>query len=107
MRFSTAALATVAAVVPIVSAHDSMLPKIRGLDMRDLKARNLMDNIRARAALLGSQDAHAHEKRGGVKPRQGGTDGQCGPGFGSCAAGYCCSGAGCKLMGWSPRPNIH
>ncbi|KAF1974872.1 glycoside hydrolase/deacetylase [Bimuria novae-zelandiae CBS 107.79] len=88
MRFSTA-IATVAAVAPIVSAHDAPgLPKIGGLHMRDLKARNLMDSLKIRAAEL----AHAHERS--LKPRQGGTDGQCGPGFGSCAAGYCCSGAG-------------
>ena len=95
MRFSTA-LATVAAVAPIVSAHDGPgIPKISGLNMRDLKARNLMDSIKARAAEL-TQDAHAHEKRGDLKPRQGGTDGKCGAGFGSCDAGYCCSSAGCK-----------
>lgn len=99
MRFSTA-VAAIAAVAPLANAHDARgpgIPKIQGLNMRDLKARNLMDTIRARAAEL-VQDVHAHEARGSLKPRQGGTDGQCGAGKGTCAAGYCCSGAGCKLL---------
>ncbi|KAL1609869.1 hypothetical protein SLS60_001534 [Paraconiothyrium brasiliense] len=91
MRFPTA-IAAVAAVAPVVSAHDGPgIPKIGGLDMKDLKARNLMDNIRARTAEL-TKDALLDKHP--LKPRQGGTDGQCGAGFGSCDAGYCCSGAG-------------
>lgn len=96
MHFPTA-IAVVAAIVPVINAHDGPgIPKIAGLDMRNLKARNLMDNIRARAAEL-SRSA-VSEEHAGLKPRQGGTDGQCGAGFGSCAAGYCCSGAGCKFL---------
>ena len=95
MRYSTT-IAAVAAVAPIISAHDGpRIPKIAGLNMRDLKARNLMDNIKARAAEL-AWDAHVPDKQR-LKPRQGGTDGKCGAGFGSCEAGYCCSETGCKL----------
>ncbi|KAJ4305429.1 hypothetical protein N0V90_000960 [Kalmusia sp. IMI 367209] len=95
MRFSTA-VAAAAVVAPLAAAHEGPgIPKIAGLNMKDLKARNLMDSLRARAAEL-TQKSHAHEERE-LKPRQGGTDGQCGGSFGSCAAGYCCSGAGCMI----------
>jgi hypothetical protein len=94
MHFSTA-VAAIAAVAPFVAAHDGpSIPKIAGMNVRDLKARGVLDNLKARAAEM-AQHA-AHEKKS-IKPRQGGTDGQCGPGFGSCAAGYCCSESGCEL----------
>jgi hypothetical protein len=96
MHFSTA-LAAIAAVAPLVNAHDVPgAPKIAGLNMRDLKARSVLDNLKARAAAV-EQHAEHH-----LKPRQGGTDGQCGASFGSCAAGYCCSESGCTF---SPRPS--
>lgn len=91
MHFSTAVVA-IAAVAPFVAAHDGpSIPKIAGMNVRDLKARGVLDNLKARAAEM-AQHA-AHEKKS-IKPRQGGTNGQCGPGFGSCAAGYCCSQSG-------------
>jgi peptidoglycan/xylan/chitin deacetylase (PgdA/CDA1 family) len=87
MHFST--LAAVAAVAPLVSAHGSMgLPKIAGINMRDLKTRDLLANLEARIAEVST--AHAHEKR--LTARQ--DDRQCGAGIGSCPAGQCCSGAG-------------
>lgn len=96
MRFPTA-IAAVAAVVPIISAHDGPgIPKIAGLNMRDMKARNLMDNIRTRAAELTRNTIH--EEHASLKPRQGGTNGRCGAGLGSCDAGYCCSASGCKFF---------
>ena len=93
MHFSTA-LAAIAAVAPFVSAHDSPRPpKIAGLNIKDLKARGVLDGLRARAAEVGRHAAHETH----LKPRQGGTDGQCGGTFGSCAAGYCCSASGCRF----------
>lgn len=90
MHFST--LAAVAAVAPFVSAHGGMgLPKIAGINMRDLKSRDLLANLEARIAEV--QIAHAHENR--LTARQ--DDRECGAGVGSCAAGQCCSPAGCML----------
>ncbi|KAJ4382155.1 hypothetical protein N0V86_002484 [Didymella sp. IMI 355093] len=87
MHFST--LAAVAAVAPFVSAHGGMgLPKIAGINMRDLKSRDLLANLEARIAEV--QTAHAHAN--GLAARQ--DDRQCGAGVGSCPAGQCCSGAG-------------
>ncbi|OSS54028.1 hypothetical protein B5807_00423 [Epicoccum nigrum] len=87
MHFST--LAAVAAIAPLVSAHGGMgLPKIAGINMRDLKSRDLLANLEARIAEV--KTAHAHENR--LAARQ--DDRQCGAGIGSCAAGQCCSGAG-------------
>ncbi|KAJ4365971.1 hypothetical protein N0V95_000348 [Ascochyta clinopodiicola] len=87
MHFST--LAAIAAVAPFVSAHGGMgLPKIAGINMRDLKSRDLLANLEARIAEV--QTAHAHENR--LNARQ--DDRECGAGVGSCAAGQCCSGAG-------------
>lgn len=91
MHFS-AALAAIVAVAPVVNAHDAPgLPKIAGLNIRDIKARSLFDNLRARAVEVGQHAAHEEQS---LKPRQGNTDGQCGASFGSCAAGYCCSESG-------------
>ena len=90
MHFST--LAAVAAIAPLVSAHGGMgLPKIAGINMRDLKSRDLLANLEARIAEV--KTAHAHENR--LAARQ--DDRQCGPGVGNCAAGQCCSGAGCMV----------
>ncbi|KAF2191086.1 carbohydrate esterase family 4 protein [Zopfia rhizophila CBS 207.26] len=90
MHFSTA-LAAAAAVAPLVNAHGGAgIPKIVGLNPKDLKARDMFANIRAR--VQGAEIDHV--KRGNLAPRQGITDGQCGEGFGSCAEGYCCSGSG-------------
>ncbi|KAF2203411.1 glycoside hydrolase/deacetylase [Delitschia confertaspora ATCC 74209] len=89
MHFSTALTAAAVVLPALVQAHGvEGIPKIIGLNIADLKSRNVFDSIKARAA-------HAHvEQRNTVEKRQGITDGQCGAGFGSCATGYCCSEAG-------------
>ncbi|KAF3002041.1 hypothetical protein E8E13_008907 [Curvularia kusanoi] len=87
MHFST--FAAVAAIAPFVSAHGGMgLPKIAGINMRDLKSRDLLATLEARIAEV--KTAHAHENQ--LAARQ--DDRQCGAGIGNCAAGQCCSGAG-------------
>jgi len=106
MRFSASLAAAAAAVAPLASAHDSPgLPNLVGLNVRDLKARSLMDTLRARAVDV-VEHAHVNEKRGSLQPRQGGTDGQCGGSFGSCAAGYCCSESGCMGSACEPTSRI-
>jgi hypothetical protein len=93
MHFSTA-LATVAAIAPLVSAHGNgaPLPKIVGLNPRDLKARDLLSGLGARFT-----EVHEFSKEENVlKARQ--DDRECGQGVGSCAAGQCCSQAGCMLL---------
>ena len=96
MHFSTA-LAAVAAVAPIVNAHGgSAIPRIVGLNVKDLKARDMLSNMRARTQLAEVGHHEAHEKRGNLDSRQN-VDGQCGGSFGSCAAGVCCSQAGCMI----------
>lgn len=94
MHFSTA-FAVAAAVAPIVAAHDGpSMPRIAGMNVKDLKTRNLFSNLKARAVALEAEHVEHVEKRSALEPRQN-TDGQCGKGFGSCAPGYCCSEAGC------------
>ncbi|KAF2645096.1 glycoside hydrolase/deacetylase [Massarina eburnea CBS 473.64] len=99
MRFSTA-LATVAAVAPIVNAHGGHgLPQIAGLNLRDLKTRDMLSTLRARVAEIAAQESHeshaAHEERSSNIKRQGGdSEHQCGEGKAACAAGYCCSVGG-------------
>jgi hypothetical protein len=92
MHFSTA-LAAVAAVAPLVSAHGSghNLPTIVGLNPKDLKARALLSNLGARFA---SVHDFAKTDAKPIKARQ--DDRQCGAGIGSCGAGLCCSQAGCR-----------
>jgi hypothetical protein len=98
MHFSTT-LAAIAAVVPLINAHDAPgLPKIAGLNIKDLKARSLFDNLKARAAEV---TRHVVHEKKSLKSRQGGIDGQCGASFGSCAAGYCCSSEGCKAYSFN------
>lgn len=95
MHFSTA-FAVAAAVAPMVSAHEGpSVPRIAGLNMRDLKARDMFARIQARADELAEVDSHpAHLKRGAPLESRQNTNGQCGGTFGSCAAGVCCSEAG-------------
>lgn len=66
------------------------MPQVFGLNIKDLKSRDLLSNLKARLADVDHHKEHA--KRENLEARQN-TDGQCGPGFGSCAAGYCCSGS--------------
>lgn len=89
MHYSTA-LAAVAAVAPLVSAHGAPVPKLVGLNPRDLKARDLLSSI-------GVQFEGANKFVKGpvnkIKARQT-DDRECGVGIGSCGAGICCSQAG-------------
>jgi len=87
MHFSTA-FAAVAAVAPLVNGHGSPLPKILGLNPRDLKARSLLANLGARF-----EEVHEFAKEAKpLKARQ--DDRECGAGIGSCSAGQCCSQSG-------------
>lgn len=85
------------ALAPFVAAHGGApVPHISGLNIKDLKARDLLSNLNARAS-----EVHrhvAHEERGSqLEVRQNtNTNGQCGGSFGSCAPGVCCSGSGCR-----------
>lgn len=93
MRFPEA-IAAVAAVLPVTNAHGGpAIPQIRGLDMRDLKARNFIDSLKSRSAELSRQDIHEEHA---LQGRQ--TASRCGLGYGSCPAGNCCSVAGCKSI---------
>jgi hypothetical protein len=94
MHFSTA-LAAVAAVAPLVSAHGSgaFLPTIVGLHPKDLKARALLSNLGARFATVND---FAKTDAKPIEARQAQDDRECGAGVGSCGAGLCCSPAGCK-----------
>lgn len=86
MHFTS--LLAASAVAAVVSAHgdDVAIPKLFGRSaIADLKARNIFAALPDVA--VGHQ--HAPVKRQDV----GGTDGQCGPDYGSCNAGYCCSPA--------------
>lgn len=90
----------VGAFASIGLAHSSRegpsTPKLFG-------AREFLSTLKARNALpeaLAEHEDHV-EKRWpedsfqALETRQiGGTDGQCGPGVGTCASGYCCSPAG-------------
>lgn len=88
MRYSTA-LAAVAAAAPMVSAHGAALPRIVGLNPKDLRARDLLSNLGARFADV-NDFVKGPENQ--LKPRQ--DDRECGAGIGSCAAGLCCSQSG-------------
>ncbi|KAH7088502.1 hypothetical protein FB567DRAFT_340322 [Paraphoma chrysanthemicola] len=87
MHFSTA-LAAVAAAAPFVNAHGNALPKIVGLNPKDLKARDLFAGLGARFA-----EAHEYAKESAPVKRQDTLE--CGASVGkSCAAGQCCSQSG-------------
>lgn len=105
MRFSTA-LASAAAVAPFVTAHgEAPMPQIVGLNLKDLKTRDMLSTLRARAAEVSSEAIKgaqaASEKRNNNIKRQGGTSGQCGGSFGKCDEGYCCSASG-----WCGKGNV-
>ncbi|CBX99804.1 hypothetical protein IAQ61_002963 [Plenodomus lingam] len=83
------ALAALAALTPLVHAHGVGLPKIVGLNPRDLKARELLGNLGARFA-----EPHEFLKAPEQKLQARQDDRRCGAGIGSCAAGECCSEGG-------------
>ncbi|KAJ4377693.1 hypothetical protein N0V83_000522 [Neocucurbitaria cava] len=88
MHYSTA-LAAVAAVAPMVSAHGGPVPKIVGLNPRDLKARDLLSGLGVR---FEGANNFARAPAGKMKPRQ--DDLECGANIGTCGAGLCCSPSG-------------
>lgn len=94
MRYSFA-LAAVAAVTPIVSAHGAGIPSIVGLDPKDVRARDLLSRTGARFAGVHEIMRRKHHAKVQNARRQ--DDRQCGAGIGSCAAGECCSSAGCMF----------
>lgn len=94
MHFPTVFTAVAVVFPSIVAAHGEPGPKIFGRrTVAELKARSVFGNNYARA--VGPELDHAHPavKREEKEKRQN-TDGQCGAGFGSCAAGVCCSPGG-------------
>jgi len=100
MHLSTALAAAAAAVPALVHAHGAAgIPKIAGLNVADLKARDVFESLRVRAAA--TEAVHAETKRDNVQIRQ--NPERCGPGVGSCAAGDCCSEV--SLL-WSRRTFI-
>ena len=94
MHFPTVFTAVAVVFPSIVAAHGEPGPQIFGRrTVAELKARIVFGNNYARA--VGPELDHAHPpavKREEKEKRQN-TDGQCGAGFGSCAAGVCCSPA--------------
>lgn len=79
-------------LAPLVSSHGGApVPNIFGLNVKDLKTRDLFSNLRARVDEV--NHPAVYEKRENVKARQ--ADQRCGPDFGSCAEGVCCSATGC------------
>lgn len=92
MHYSTA-LAAVAAVAPLVSAHGAALPRILGLNPKDLRARDLLSSLGARFTEV---DEFVKAPENQLKARQ--NDRECGTGVGSCAAGLCCSPSGCMYL---------
>lgn len=90
MYFSNVILAA-GALVPLVSAHGGDgIPHIVGLNVKDLKGRDMLSNLKSRIAVAKQQ---AHGDIQGMERRQ--DDKRCGAQYGSCAAGECCSGSGC------------
>ena len=92
MHFPTIFTAVAVVFPSIVAAHGEPGPKIFGRrTVAELKARSVFGNNHARA--VGPEADHAHPlavKREEKEKRQN-TNGQCGAGYGSCAAGICCS----------------
>lgn len=100
MYLSNAIIAA-SALMPLVSAHGGApVPNIAGLNIKDLKARSLFSDLRARAAAV------QHTQTGSSNKRQN-AEGRCGPGIASCAAGQCCSEAGCMTSHVPPSPYNH
>lgn len=94
MYISTVAFATIAAIAPLTGAHGTGLPHILGLDVADLKARDLLSSLGARFVESGDAHIKLDVERREDKP-------ECGPGIGSCRAGMCCSRSGCMISTFS------
>ncbi|KAH7072529.1 hypothetical protein FB567DRAFT_538323 [Paraphoma chrysanthemicola] len=92
MYLSTVAIASLAVLGPLAQAHGAGIPHIVGLDVADVRARELIRNLRARLAVGG----HAHE----VELEARDSPKECGEGIGSCPAGKCCSRS--QYCGTSP-----
>jgi hypothetical protein len=89
MYFSNAILAA-GALIPLVSAHGGDgIPNIVGLNVKDLKGRDMLSNLKSRIAAARHQ---VHEE---IQLEHRQTQDRCGPEHGSCPAGACCSGSGC------------
>lgn len=88
MYLSNVAIASLAVLGPLAQAHGAGIPHIVGLDVADVRARELIRNLRARLAVGG----HSHE----VELEARDSPKECGEGIGSCPAGKCCSISQCK-----------
>ncbi|KAF2022554.1 glycoside hydrolase/deacetylase [Setomelanomma holmii] len=86
MHLPSIALAFMAVLGPLATAHSESIPHIVGLDFADARAQNLIRDLRARLAVTG----HAHE----VNMEARDSPPECGEGIGSCPAGKCCSRSG-------------
>jgi hypothetical protein len=88
MHFNSLALASLALIPSFIEAHGDIpgAPRVFG------RRSALSGTMNARTGAGGHQSAVSdiHDKR----QASSNTEGQCGPGFGSCADGYCCSEAG-------------
>ena len=90
----------VGALASVTAAHSDPRDEFAGIP-KLMGARKFLAEMKARNALPPAFEAPAplaqEEKREPapevLEERQN-VDGQCGPGFGSCAAGICCSPAG-------------
>jgi hypothetical protein len=87
------ALLAAGALAPFVSAHNGDgIPNIVGINMKDLKGRDMLSNLKSRIAEARHQVSEEVQSLG---RRQ--DDKRCGPQYGSCAQDECCSGSGCML----------
>lgn len=98
MHFSTVALATIAAVSPFASAHIGGAPQLVGLNMADLKARDLLSRLSAGGVSVGAVHNHVDLSTRADKKN-------CGPGIGNCKTGECCSEVGC-MYAIPELPNV-
>lgn len=87
MHFSSVALATIAAISPIASAHMGGAPQLVGLNIADLKTRDLLSRLGAGGVSVAAAHNHVELEAREDKPN-------CGAGIGSCPTGKCCSIAG-------------
>ena len=97
-------LALLAASCGLVAAHGNLpIPKIMGgrKFLSEMRTRHVSGPSEPREDSAG----HVHtEERSTFEKRQRNTDGQCGKGYGNCAAGYCCSLEGYDVTPLSKSP---